>query len=62
MIRVALPHPLLALPVMFVALVTWAVEPLAARADSAEEAGLNPSLPLFGPEGLILGSLWDLRH
>ncbi len=22
----------------------------------------NPSLPLFGPEGLILGSLWDLRH
>ena len=25
-------------------------------------ATLNPSLPLFGPEGLILGSLWDLRH
>ena len=23
---------------------------------------LLPSLPLFGPEGLILGSLWDLRH
>ncbi len=39
--RVALPHPLLAVPVMFVALAAWAVEPSAARADSAEEAGLK---------------------
>ena len=27
-----------------------------------EMKDLDPSLPLFGPEGLILGSLWDLRH
>ena len=27
-----------------------------------EPISLDPSLPLFGPEGLILGSLWDLRH
>ena len=39
--RVVLPHPLLALPVMFVALAAWAVEPSAALADSAEEAGLK---------------------
>ena len=41
--RVALPHPLLALPVMVVALVAWAADPSAARADSAEEAGLELS-------------------
>ena len=39
--RVALPHPLLALPVMLIALVSWAADPSAARADSAEEAGLK---------------------
>ena len=39
--RVALPHPLLALPLMFVALVAWAADPSAACADSAEETGLK---------------------
>ena len=39
--RVALPHPLLALPLMFIAFVCWAADPSAARADSAEEAGVK---------------------
>ena len=37
--RVALPRPMLALPVIFLALAAWAVEPSAARAETAEEAG-----------------------
>ena len=41
--RVALPHPMLTLLVMFLVLVAWAVEPSAARAESAEEAGLRIS-------------------
>ena len=39
--RVALPHPMLALPVIVLAIAAWAVEPSSARADSAEEAGLE---------------------
>ena len=39
--RVALPHPILALSVIFLVLAAWAVEPSAARAESAEEAGLR---------------------
>ena len=37
--RVALPHSMLALPVIVLAIAAWAVEPSAARAESAEETG-----------------------
>ena len=37
--RIALPHPMLALLAMLLAIVTWAADPSAAHADSAEEAG-----------------------
>ena len=37
--RIALPHPILALLAMLLAIVTWAADPPAAQADSAEEAG-----------------------
>ena len=37
--RVALPHPIVALPALLLAIVAWAVEPSVGHADSAEEAG-----------------------
>ena len=37
--RIALPHPVLALLAMLLAIVAWAADPSAGRADSAEEAG-----------------------
>ena len=42
MIRVSLPHPMLVLSGIFLAILIWAVEPSVGRAaDSAEEAGLK---------------------